>query len=154
VIFNSPRDAQSEAELAGLIEAHWRCHCVYLGKLCPVEWNIFIDNRLVAIAELKTRYTRSDAYDDYYLAFRKWTALTLVKCGLLVPAYVFYRWTANNVVVGNDLCAVACDRVLVAGRNDRPGVEHDREPIVLLNRLQLLPLHRLPCPTPHHYTHT
>ncbi|MBR0879656.1 MULTISPECIES: hypothetical protein [Bradyrhizobium] len=92
-IFQNEADRDSEADVAAIIEKHWKCRIVRFGMLAPIDWFAERHGRVVGLLELKSRRHASNQYATPFLNVRKWLAMSLGSVGLGCPALFVVRFT-------------------------------------------------------------
>lgn len=90
-VFQTEEDRRRENEVARFLEQHWHCELRHFGALSPIDWYAVRHDRVVGVAELKSR--NKPAATHAWLAVRKWLALTLAQTGLGVPAAFVVKFT-------------------------------------------------------------
>lgn len=73
--FESEEDRAAQAEVAGIMERVYDCDVVTMGRLSEVDFMLFCETGLLAVAEMKGRKNASTRYPTVYMSVRKWDAL-------------------------------------------------------------------------------
>ena len=123
------RDFQAEDDAKKIIGARWKCEVRELGDFGDIDWLLYRDNRVVAIAEFKRLYRESTAWPNVYFNVKKWLPLYFVGVGLRVPAYFIVRFDDKICYV--DVQNVDATRHEVNGREDRSRGS-DLQPAILV----------------------
>ena len=123
------RDFQSEDNAKEIIAHRWHCQVADLGDFGDIDWVIYRDNRIVAIAEFKRLYRSSERWPNIYFNLKKWLPLMLVGAGLKVPAYFIVQF--DDKISYIDVADVDASKHEVNGRNDR-GRSSDLQPTILI----------------------
>lgn len=123
------RDFQAEDDIKEYIGERWNCTVADLGDFGDIDWLVYRDNRIVAIAEFKRLYRPSEEWPNLYFNLKKWIPLMLVGAGLKVPAYFIVQF--DNKITYIDVADVDATKHEVNGRDDR-GRSSDLQPAILV----------------------
>lgn len=128
---STPESDAAERAVADRLELAWGCTFDHLERFDPIDWLISVEHNAFAFGELKCRDIDVDTYETIYLAVHKLNALRERAKRTRRPALFIVgfrdgqiRWIDARHVDDRDL--------IIAGREDRPDMPHDREPIVLV----------------------
>ena len=129
-LFATPEDRRIEDEVAFLIGQYWQCELRRFGGLTAIDWYAIRDQRLIGIAEFKSRAHESTRYDTVWLNVRKWLALTMASAGLGVPALFIVKFT--DVIKTIRIADVDARRVRMGGCGQSRMIDavNDIEPVI------------------------
>lgn len=120
-------DRSNEVEAQQLLAPVWKCTFRSFGNLCPIDWSIHKEGRLVAIAEFKRRSRNLHDFQTVYLNLQKWLSLTFAGNGLEVPA-LFIIHCDDGIYFAN-LANIDPSKHRVCGRDDRSRIA-DMQPVI------------------------
>jgi len=123
------RDFQAEDDAKEFIGAKWKCEVRDMGDFGDIDWMLYRDNRIVAIAEFKRLYRESGEWPNVRINLKKWLPLMFVGIGLKVPAYFIVQF--NDRICYIDVQIVDATKHEVNGRKDR-GRGSDLQPAILV----------------------
>lgn len=112
-IFQTEDDRRSECEVAALVERRWGCTLKPFGALATVDYYVQKHQRMVGVAELKTRSHELKRYPTTFLNVRKWMSLNDASFGLHVPAVLIVRFTDGCFWI--PITAIDASRHIVGG---------------------------------------
>lgn len=112
-----------EAEVAEILEVVWKCQVRPSPHFAHYDFELDRDNRMAAIAEVKTRRCRSDRYETTYITLEKWYRLFDISRALEIPA--FYVVNFDNEIRYIEAVQIDPRNFETCGRTDRGYMRHD-----------------------------
>ena len=122
------RDFKAEDAAKIYIGDKWNCTVSELGDFGDIDWMLYRDNRIVAIAEFKRLYRDSTEWPNLYFNVKKWLPLMLVGAGLKVPSMFIVQF--NDRISYIDVANIDASKNEVNGRADRSRAS-DLQPTIL-----------------------
>lgn len=126
--FESARNRRIEARAAFEISCAWGVDCEMQPPMSPVDWRVFRDGLLVALAEFKRREIFHNQYPTVFLSEMKYDAMKEASEHHAVPAYYVIEFIDQTRSI--DISRVDISGKSVCGRDPRPGSTHDQEVII------------------------
>lgn len=123
--FETTADRVAQSKAARKIELSWSYKIVETGDLDFIDFLIYRDDKLQAVAEYKRRHIFKNDYPTYIISARKYDFLLDHSRSLGLVGLIFVEWNDGLHFVRVE-AATGCDRAM-GGRPPRGGAVNDIE---------------------------
>lgn len=137
IAYITQEDLLNEGTVAEQVERRWGGKVHRFPKFTPIDFWIEKGERVVAVAELKTRKVTTTAYDTIWLSVAKWLALSLTTTALQVKGLFVVKFVDDTRYIPIE--EIDTTRVGIGRNKERD--KDTEEPVILVPVKSMRGLH-------------